>query len=311
MKAGAFFAAIAGLPFVMAVTGCSKESLTPTRPWDRIIRYEFVEAWGDSGSGNGQFFYPQGVAVDASGNVYVVDTANRRIQKFASDGTYLTQWGTSGTGDGQFGSMQDIAIDSGGNVYVADAGNNRIQKFTGDGTYLTQWATPIGPINRLGVAVDAGGNVYVADAGSSQILKFTSDGTYLTQWGTYGLGKGQLFQSNSVAVDSRGNVYVADGQFSIHQYSSTGVYLSQWPMRDANAGAAERVAVDAGGNVYVSDIYGGGIKTFTGAGRLLAQWGPEAKRWRPDIAVDGGGNAYVTDTENNRVLKYALTFGIR
>ena len=69
--------------------------------------------------------------MDASGNVYVADTGNHRIQKFTSTGTYLTQWATGGA---PFG----VAVDADGNVYVAGLGNS-IQKFTGTGAYLTQW----------------------------------------------------------------------------------------------------------------------------------------------------------------------------
>jgi DNA-binding beta-propeller fold protein YncE len=58
----------------------------------------------------------------------VADYGNR-IQKFTSDGVYLTQWGTQGTGDGQFNNPAGVAVDASGNVYVADTDNNRIQVF--------------------------------------------------------------------------------------------------------------------------------------------------------------------------------------
>ena len=81
------------------------------------------------------------MAVDGSGNVYVVDNGNHRIQKFTSSGTYLTQWGSYGSGDGQFNYPYGVAVDASGNVYVADLYNHRIQVFTSSGTYLTQWGT--------------------------------------------------------------------------------------------------------------------------------------------------------------------------
>src|SRR5439155_23590105 len=89
----------------------------------------FLTTWGSAGTGNGQFNAPDGVATDGSGNVYVVDTFNNRIQKFSSTGTFLTTWGSSGTGNGQFNAPYGVTVDGSGNVYVADTDNNRMQKF--------------------------------------------------------------------------------------------------------------------------------------------------------------------------------------
>ncbi|MBI5195589.1 MAG: hypothetical protein HZA10_04635, partial [Nitrospirae bacterium] len=84
---------------------------------------------GSYGSGDGQFWYPESVTVDSLGNVYVTDFYNHRIQKFTSDGVFITKWGSYGSGDGQFNNPSGVAVDSSGNVYVTELGNNRIQKF--------------------------------------------------------------------------------------------------------------------------------------------------------------------------------------
>lgn len=76
------------------------------------------------------FNSPDGIAIDGSGNVYVADNDNSRIQKFSLEGTFLFKWGSFGSEDGQFCEMGGIAIDNRGKVYVADLGNHRIQKFT-------------------------------------------------------------------------------------------------------------------------------------------------------------------------------------
>jgi len=85
--------------------------------------------WGGVGSGPGQFNMPQGVAVDAVGNVYVADTYNHRIQMFTNDGTFLKQWGTYGSAPGQFYRPMGVALAQDGSVYVADTWNGRIQVF--------------------------------------------------------------------------------------------------------------------------------------------------------------------------------------
>ena len=98
------------------------------------------------------------MAADGSGNVYTADGGNHRIQKFTSDGTFVTQWGSTGSGDGQFNiGPFVVAVDGSGNVYVADG---RIQKFASDGTFLDAWKTNNG--TPFGMDVDGSGSIYLA-----------------------------------------------------------------------------------------------------------------------------------------------------
>ena len=90
--------------------------------------YEFLKKWDANLTGNGQFRGSVDIAVDSSGNVYVVDTGNDRVQKFDSNGTFIRTLGSNGTGNGQFSSPESIAVDSSGNVYVVDTFNYRVQK---------------------------------------------------------------------------------------------------------------------------------------------------------------------------------------
>ena len=85
--------------------------------------------WGSNGAGPGQFNMAQGVAVDASGRVYVTDTYNHRVQVFDNDGAFLLQWGGYGYGPGQFYRPMGIGVAADGRIYVGDTWGGRVQIF--------------------------------------------------------------------------------------------------------------------------------------------------------------------------------------
>ena len=111
----------------------------------------------------------------------MADYDNNRVEKFDSNGKYLTQWGSYGTSNGQFEGPSGIAVDSSNNVYVADIGNNnRIEKFSSSGNYLTQWGSSGSGNGQFyspqGIAVDSTGNfIYVADFGNHRIQVFVNN----------------------------------------------------------------------------------------------------------------------------------------
>lgn len=283
---------------------------------------EFLLKWGMPGSGDGEFDLVWDVAVDASGNVYVADTFNHRIQKFTSTGTFLTKWGTPGSGDGEFDGPTGIALDASGNVYVADEGNERIQKFTSNGAFLTAWG-PIGIAGfqyNIGIAVDSDSNVYVADDYNRHIAKFTSNGVFLTTWGSGGTGDGQFDRVRDVAVDASGNVYVVDrDNYRIQKFTSDGTFLTKWGSIGDGTGQFNypaAVAVDASGNVYVTEENAASqpihhrIQKFTSTGAFLTTWGSYGGgdgyfSFPRGVAVDASDNVYVADTFNNRIQKFA------
>jgi len=296
--------------------------------------YVFFRKWGSGGTGDGQFYIPygthvgssdivvgsSGIAVDSSGNVYVADSGNTRVQKFDSNGKFITQWGYYGDGDGQFSDPEGIAVDSSGNVYVADSDRDRIQKFDSNGKFITKWGsggTGDGQFSDpQGIAVDSSGNVYVVDYFNNRIQKFDSNGKFITKWGSTGTGDGQFVNPSDISVDSSGNVYVADNlNDRIQKFDSNGKFITKWGSTGTGDGqfrTLQGIAVDSSGNVYVVDYGNDRIQKFDSNGKFITKWGSQGSGDgqfnRPfGITVDSYGNVYVADPGNNRVQVFALS----
>jgi uncharacterized repeat protein (TIGR01451 family) len=106
---------------------------------------------------------PQGVAVDASGNIYISDTGNNMIKKWSAATQNVSLLISSG-----LNSPHSVAVDGSGNVYVADTNNNAVKRWTAASSLVDTLVTPA-LTHPTGVAVDAAGNVYIADSGHGLI----------------------------------------------------------------------------------------------------------------------------------------------
>jgi uncharacterized protein (TIGR03437 family) len=237
---------------------------------------------GDDGPAtSAQLSWPEGVAVDSAGNLYVADQNNNRIRK-VSNGVITTV-----AGNGMPGSSGDngpatsarlygprgVAVDSAGNLYIADTSNQRIRKVlngvittaAGNGPDLYGnggYSGDNGPATsaRLnqpwGVAVDFAGNLFIADYGNNRIRKVSNGVIATAIYWDYPQG---------VAVDAAGNLFIADNYGRISKLSNgvittvagtgmQGFSGDNGPATGAQLSGPTGVAVDAAGNVYVADF---------------------------------------------------------
>ena len=240
---------------------------------------------------------PTGVAVDATGNLYIADSVNNRIRRVDTSGIITTIAGNGErgfTGDGGpailagLSSPEDVAVDATGNLFIADTDNNSIRKVNSSGTISTVAGTGRrgfsgdgGPAVEAklagprGVAVDAAGNLYIADSSNHRIRKVDTSGTITTVAGTgersFGGDYGPAVQARlsfprGVAVDVDGNLYIADFE-------------------------NRRVRrVDSSGTITTFAGIGKGISVLSVAGQ------PADQVWLglvSDVAVDAEGNLYI------------------
>lgn len=273
---------------------------------------------GDGGPATSAcFFYPIGVGVDPSGNVYIADDFNHRLRKVdAATGTIDTVVGGGaptpgfcGDGGPATGACLNqplaMAMDASGNFFVADYGNNRIRRVDATtGTITTMAGNGIstfcgdgGPatsacLNPVGIAFDTSGYLFVADYGNHRIRRIdTATGTITTFAGNGtaafcgdgGPASGACLNNpHSVALDASGNLLIAD--------------------RSNNR--IRRVDRASG---TITTVVGNGTAAFCGDGSSAASACLNFPSW---VDVDGNGNLSIADRANHRIRRVSATTGV-
>jgi hypothetical protein len=210
-------------------------------PGFAFVGYRYLPSteFGATGAGNGQFEEATGDAVDDStGDVYVVDHGNNRVEKFDANGNYLSQFTGAETPAGSFSGPYSVAVNNScvinkltgsecaeifptnKDVYVTDDGHNVVDVFDSTGKYLSQIigpspSTPFTPEQLAGVAVDSFGNVWVAEL--TKILSFNNAGEFLSSFEAQGYVK-----HNGFAVDPEDDVYTEEYSPVTKKFSATG-----------------------------------------------------------------------------------------
>jgi predicted membrane-bound mannosyltransferase/sugar lactone lactonase YvrE len=246
---------------------------------------ELLTTWGGFANAalgdapGGTFNEPWGIAVGPTGDVFVADTWNHRVQWFSPDGEFKGMLGTEGLGQGEdaFWGPRDVAVDAEGRIFVADTGNKSIKVYNAQGAFLAQFGgagyLPGSLDEPVGLAIDGSGRIYVADTWNRRIQVFEDFGQADFQ---------------SVAT------WDIDGWY--------GQSLENKPF----------LSVNADGILCGSDPEGLRVLCFDANGEFQFGWGgtlgADASQFSllSGIGLDDAGSAWVVDSGNQRVMRFQL-----
>jgi len=285
---------------------------------------QLLSVWGESGQGSGQLFRPTGIAVAATGEVYVADTGNDRIQVFAPDGIHLRGFGSRGDGRGRFRRPMDLDIDGAGRVYVAELGGDRVQVFTARGDWLREIRgedSEAGAFDgAAGVWVAPEGDVFVADFYNDRVVHFAPDGSFRGVVGESGRAlPGRLHYPTD--VEGLGGVLVVGDAYNHRVQAFAPDGAPRWRLGGpfglgipgSRAGwfrVATGLATDAEDRLYIADFQNHRIQVFDRDRDLVVAFGrqgsePGAFERPTDLDIGPDGRIHVVDFGNDRVQVFA------
>lgn len=287
----------------------------------------FRESFGGFGIGVGSFDGPADVAVDPSGNLYVLDAGNNRVQKFDSFSNFVLEWGSSGSRSGEFNRPGAIAVGPGGYVYVVDTGNHRVQQFKPDGTFVAKWGS-LGSgdgdfKSPRDITFENEDTIWVLDSGNERVQKFHYDPAGMSgrtpefkdEFGRMTGSRGGTFAglvSIAWSDDRFGYLYLLGPGCVVQQFKTDGSLETTWAAVAPESGvcAPGRIESDNQGRyLYVLDAGNGLLARFHREGRFLsAVRGAERPFSKPGgfAVVPGRDEFAVADTGNNLVQKFTL-----
>lgn len=261
---------------------------------------------------------PEWVAVDAGGNLYILDAGTARVLKETLSGGVYTQSTVAQLPAIEYYPSYGIAVDVFDNVYIADTNQNEVLKETPSAGGYIQSTVVSSPSVVLpeGVAVDSSGNIYTNNV-KALVKETFSGGTYIQSPIPSSLPSDELSYPAGLAVNNAGNLYVANpGEVEVLEESpSGGSYIENTVvMFPEYFQLPTDIAVDAGGDVYLvlfvasnlfhgdqnNDVY---KETPSPDGYIQSTVASSGLNQATGIALDAGGNVYIGDTGNNRIVK--------
>ena len=306
-------------------TGNLKETTTPAGVTESTSSaLSNTLTFGSTGKGNEQFEDPVRAAMDASGDILVVDAVLSKIKKFSSSGAYLASYGEFGSSETtlNFKNPVGIAINQAtSDVYVGDTENHRIVEFSeSTGKVIRVFGKPGSGAGELkepnGIALDGKGHLWVADSAANSIEEFSEEGKYIKSVGERGTSCGDFINPLDIAISGE-DMYVTDRENArVEKFTEEGKNCTQFGSSGSGHGQFKEptgVAIGSTGHVFVADKVNDRVQEFTAAGGFLAAYGTKGSGTGQFLSPRGvtvlpSGAFYVTDAgTNNRVEEWTAS----
>jgi len=268
---------------------------------------------------------PCGIAVDASGTIYVADAGYGQVVRLRPDGTYLDSFGRGEGGwfkkVGRLTSPTGIAPEADGSCWVADARGHAISRFGPDGHFLMSFGRKgkaEGELDRpRSIRRDRDGSLWVVDAYNHRVQKFDPSGRVLLASGHRGsdpAGNGMFWNPSDLAIDDQGYLFVTDtfnNRVQVFDHDGTFVRrFGTWGRDPGQLIKPRGIAIDAEGRVFVTEIGGNRLQVFDREGRHLAAFGSEGRKDGqfdcPYGVVVLDHELLVADNQNRRIVRLGL-----
>ncbi len=326
---------IAALVWDYGVTSASISPPVIEDPYqDKLVDLSADLIIGREGLSPGEFFKPRDLALAPDGSVYIVDTANHRVQHLSPSGKVLHVWGSyaavseGNAPGGTFNEPWGIAVAPDGTVYVADTWNHRVQWFTPEGEFQGMFGREglgkeadafWGPRD---VAIDGVGRVYVSDTGNKRIKVFDREGNFIVQFGSAGYLPGFLDEPVGLTIDEQDRVYIADTwnqRVQVFEDLSEAEYapVLEWTIDAWYGQSLENkpyLGINEDGSLCTTDPEGFRILCFDATGQFLLGWGgafgiePNQFNVLSGIDISEDGQVWVVDSGNHRIMRFKPDF---
>ncbi|MFN7249982.1 MAG: 6-bladed beta-propeller [Anaerobacillus sp.] len=274
----------------------------------------FLYSYGNNEGSELELKMPLNLALDASGNSYVVDNGDSQIKVYDAKGTYMYSIGSPGTEEGELLAPAGIAYHN-GFVYVTEPTLGSIQAFEMNGTY-SHTLVKESKENRyspVGIKVTKDNTIMFTDVAGHRIIEINDKGEELFSFGRPGSGEGEFSYPHDLVLDSQERIYVADSNNGrIQVFERNGTYLFQIDgslNENMNFALPRGIAIDSFNRLIVVDTLANQIRFFELNGEPMFEYGDRGSDDGllnfPNGVIVEGNKIFIADRENNRIQVFS------